>query len=116
MAVSVIDGTISYDFRSNEGYIDDPFGFGPSGQKELLPNYPGVYGMFAGNGDQVKLPSDSENDITDINLNDRTYWEDQNGTNGKYRNGDYNLNGDCNYNDRTTYEFNNGKFSSVPTE
>jgi hypothetical protein len=112
--VAVVNGTLTYDFRYTQSYIDDPSGFGGLGQKELLPNLPGVYGMFAGNGDQVKEPSDLEGDILQMNFNDRTYWEIQNGTNGRYRNGDYNLNGDCNYNDRTTWEYNNGKFTTVP--
>jgi hypothetical protein len=66
--------------------------------------------MFAGNGDQTQESFSP----TDINFDDATYWGSQNGTTGRYRNGDYNLNGDCNYNDRTTFEFNNGMFTSVP--
>jgi hypothetical protein len=103
----VVVGTITFDFRTHQSYIDDPFGYGSVGQKEIQP---GVYVMFAGNGNQV-LNAGSD---TDINFDDRTYWEGQNNTAGRYRIGDYNLNGDCNYNDRTTWEFDNGKFTSVP--
>ena len=107
----VIDGILTCDFRYAQSYIDNDFGYGGVGQTEVLP---GIYAMFAGNGDQVKLVSDSGNDRNDINYNDRTYWGSQNGTVGRYRNGDFNMNGDSNYNDRITWEFNNGKFTSVP--
>ena len=106
--VPIVSNTISYDFRNQEGYINDPDMFGIFvGQKEIAP---GVYAMFAGNGNQ----SDSANSDTDLNFDDRTYWEEQNGIIGQYRNGDYNLNGDTNFNDRTVWEFNNSKFTSVP--
>ena len=108
-SVPIVDGTITYDFTDQESYIDDPFGFGGYGQKEIMS---GVFAMFAGNGNQTSVPTSD----TDINFDDRTYWEGQNGITGRYRNGDYNLNGDCNYNDRTTWEFNNGIFSTVPRD
>jgi hypothetical protein len=99
--------TITYNFTQQLSYEDDPFGFGVFSQMEILP---GVFAMFAGNGDQtVSGQSD-----TDINLDDRTYWEGDNGDIGEYRIGDYNLNGDTNFNDRLTWERNNGKFTSVP--
>jgi hypothetical protein len=104
--IPFVGGTITYDFRINQSYVDPDLGFG-SAQK-FIPN--GVYVMYAGNGDQSSNP----NADTDITLNDRFYWEGQNNTAGRYRNGDYNLNGDCNYNDRITYEFNNGNTSAVP--
>jgi hypothetical protein len=103
----IVDGVITFDFRYNQSYINDPFGFGGIGQKQIVT---GVYAMYTGNGSQaLTIGSD-----TDVNFDDRTYWENQNGTTGRYRNGDYNLNGDCNYNDRSTWEFNNGKFTTVP--
>jgi hypothetical protein len=104
--VPVVNDTLTFDFRNVQSYTDVITGLG-YGQKEILP---GIFAMYAGNGQQV-IPVSS---VTDINFDDRTYWEGQNGNTGSYRNGDYNLNGDCNYNDRTTWEFNNGKFSSVP--
>jgi hypothetical protein len=107
VAVTPVDGVITYDFRNKESYVDDPFGFGYIGQKQILP---GVYAMITGNGNQV-LTTTSD---TDINADDRTYWESQNGTAGRYRGADYNLNGDSNNNDRTTWEFNNGVFTTVP--
>lgn len=106
-AISVIGGMITYDFRSTQSYLFDLYGFGGVGQKEI---FPGVYAMYAGNGDQVITPSSD----TDLNFDDRTVRDNQNGNAGRYRNGDFNLNGDCNYNDRINYEYNNGKFSTVP--
>jgi hypothetical protein len=76
-------------------------------QKLILP---GKFAMFAGNGNQT-LSNQSD---TDINFDDRTYWEGQNGDFGEYRIGDYNLNGDTNFHDRVVWERNNGKFTSVP--
>jgi len=108
LPVDISNSTIVYDFRNQQSYIDDPFGFGTfSAQKEIQP---GIFAMFAGNGDQtVNNQSD-----TDINFDDRTFWEGENGDIGEYRIGDYNLNGDTNFNDRVTWERNNGKFTSVP--
>jgi hypothetical protein len=108
----VVDGTITYDFRNTQSFIHDEYGVGYVGQKLIIPGEPDVYAMFAGNGDQT---SSAQSD-TDINYDDRDYWEDQNGTIGNYINGDYNLNGDCNFNDRILWEFNNGKFTSVPRD
>jgi hypothetical protein len=76
-------------------------------QKEILP---GKFAMLAGNSQQ----SLGWNDDTDINVNDLNFWGTQNGTIGRYRIGDHNLNGDTNFNDRTLWEFNNGKYTSVP--
>jgi hypothetical protein len=105
--------TITYDFRQQQSYMDDPFMIGIfAGQKELLPQLPGNYAMYAGNGNQTNtLFSD-----TDINFDDRSYWEGENGEIGEYRIGDYNMNSDTNFNDRVTWERNNGKFTSVPRD
>jgi uncharacterized repeat protein (TIGR01451 family) len=108
--VPITNGKIVYDFRAQQSYIDDPFMFGTfSGQKEIQS---GVFVMLGGNGNQ-KLSIQSD---TDINFDDRTFWESENGIIAKYRNGDYNLNGDTNFNDRRTWELNNGKFTSVPRD
>jgi hypothetical protein len=110
--VAIIPGyevsTLTYSFCIQQSYINDPFGFGIySGQKEILP---GVFAMLAGNGEQ----SNTGNSDTDINIDDRTFWELENGDYGYYRIGDYNLNADTNLNDRVIWEKNNGKFTSVP--
>jgi large repetitive protein len=108
--ISLVGNKITYDFRTQQSYINDPFGFGIfAGQKEILP---GVFAMYAGNGNQT-LTTQSD---TDINFDDRTFWESQNGNIGEYRIGDYNMNGDTNFNDRVTWELNNGKFTSVPRD
>ncbi|HMQ64619.1 MAG TPA: hypothetical protein PKE06_28300, partial [Flavilitoribacter sp.] len=108
--VSIVNKTITYDFRNHQSYIDDPFGFGIFiGQKRILGT---LYAMFAGNGNQTMTGSSD----TDINFDDRSFWEIVNGTIARYRNGDYNLNGDSNFNDRRVWELNNGKFTSVPRD
>ena len=99
--------TITYDFRLQQSYLDDPFGFGAFAEKEIMPD---IFAMIAGNGDQTT----SNQSDTDINFDDRSYWEGENGDIGEYRIGDYNLNGDTNFNDRLTWERNNGVFTSVP--
>ncbi|GJM34142.1 MAG: hypothetical protein DHS20C18_31430 [Saprospiraceae bacterium] len=109
-AIPVVDGVIIYDFTTQESYIDDPFGFGIFvGQKEVAP---GVFAMFAGNGNQGEAPTSD----TDLNFGDRSSWELRNGILGKYFPSDYNLNGDINLNDRILWESNNGKFTSVPND
>ncbi len=108
--VLVSNDTLTYDFRSQQSYINDPGQTGIfGGQKEILP---GVYAMYAGNGDQAPLPQAD----TDINFDDRTYWEMHSGTPGIYNTADYNLNTDTNFNDRVLWEKNNGKFTSVPRD
>lgn len=113
--IPIIMGTISHDFRVNDSYRE----FNPTigiylgyGQKEILP---GIFAMFAGNGEQTGInPPNSED--TDINANDLSLWQSQNGNQGKYLAGDYDLNGDCNFTDCVTWERNNGRFSSVPRD
>jgi hypothetical protein len=108
MPVDLNNSTITYDFRIQQSYLNDPFMFGIFARQKLI--LPGKFAMFAGNGNQT-LSNQSD---TDINFDDRTYWEGQNGDFGEYRIGDYNLNGDTNFNDRVVWERNNGKFTSVP--
>ncbi len=104
-----INHKLSYDFRFQQSY-EDPLFAGLNlfaRQKEIQP---GKFAMFAGNGNQII----SSNADTDINFDDRAFWESQNGQIGSYRIGDYNLNADTNFNDRIVWERNNGKFTSVP--
>ncbi|HMQ64380.1 MAG TPA: hypothetical protein PKE06_27095, partial [Flavilitoribacter sp.] len=108
--VPVINGMITYDFRYRQSYIDDPFGFGIFVGQKALPN--GLYAMYGANGNQVLTGSSD----TDINFDDRSFWEAVNGTIARYRSADYNLNGDVNFNDRRLWELNNGKFTSVPRD
>jgi hypothetical protein len=96
--VEIIDGTLTYDFRYTQSY--------GNGQKQILP---GIFAMYAGNGDQtLEIFSD-----TDINFEDNASWSSHNGLSGNYLTWDYNLNGDCNYNDRLTWEYNNGIYTNV---
>jgi hypothetical protein len=109
-SIPVTDGKVTYDFRIRQSYkVLDPFGFDYAGQREIIP---GKFAMYAGNGEQ----SSTQQSDTDINFDDRTYWELKNGIIGRYLNSDYNLNGDTNYNDRTLWEYNNSKFTSVPRD
>jgi phage tail protein X len=118
LPIDLNNSTITYDFRIQQSYLDDPFMFGAQAQKLILTNSSDlVYMMYAGNGEQTDgggAYTDLED--TDINFNDRTFWEGENGDIGEYRIGDYNLNGDTNFNDRVTWERNNGTFTSVPRD
>jgi len=107
--VSFINHKLLYDFRLEQSW-EDPVFAGLNlfaREKEILP---GKFAMYAGNGSQ----SISLNADTDVNFDDRSFWESQNGAVGFYRIGDYNLNADTNFNDRIVWERNNGKFTSVP--
>ncbi len=105
--VPVVDHTLTYDFRSQQSYIDDPFGFGWVGQKEILP---GVYALYGGNGDQAS----GEYTDTDITADDQGFWMQQNGIYGLYKFGDYIMNGDVNSDDVILWGLNNSKTTSVP--
>ena len=106
-ALTISSGTLIYDFRNKQSYINDPYNTGIFlGQKQILP---GVYAMFAGNGDQIATGKAD----TDITVDDRSLWQSENGIIGRYKNGDYNLNGDTNVNDRIVWEKNVGGFTSV---
>jgi len=106
-AVSVHNGKIIYDFRNKQSYINDPYGYGSVGQKEVSP---GKFVMIGGNADQ----SSDVNSDTDINVDDNLFWRSENGTSGKYLRGDYNMDGDTNANDKLLWQFNNGEATSVP--
>jgi hypothetical protein len=80
LPVDLSNSTITYDFRPQQSYINDPFGFGVFGQNEIVP---GTFAMYAGNGDQTT----SAQSDTDINFDDRTFWEGENGDIGEYRTG-----------------------------
>ncbi len=95
-------GTISFDFRANQSYTR-LFG---DGQKEVNP---GVFAMYAGNGDQVL----TEASIKDINANDLSLWTAENGDHSGYYFQDYDLNGDVNVHDKAIWLTNNGVFTDV---
>jgi hypothetical protein len=109
-AIIAVNDTIHFDFRARQSYINDPMQVGVyAGQKEIAA---GVYAMYAGNGNQFPL----EQADTDINFDDRSFWEATSGQTGAYNHGDYNMNSDSNFNDRVVWERNNGKFTSVERE
>lgn len=103
--VSIEDGSITYDFRTQESYINS-FGFG---QKQIVP---GIYTMFAGNGDQDV--SQMGNRTVNIIDSDKNKWLSQNGNHSSYYLEDFDLNGDVNVQDKNLWLQNNGVFSDVP--
>jgi len=105
LQLPILNGTISYDFRAHNSYRR----ILGSGQKEITP---GVYAMFAGNGDQSSAPFDSR----DINPNDLTKFLIDNGLTSSYFLRDHNLSGDVNVGDKALFLINNGIFSDVPLD
>ena len=101
-AIPIVDGLISFDFRSNQSYTR-LFG---DGQKEVKP---GVFAMFAGNGDQNLEPES----LKDINSNDISLWSRDNGKHSGYYFQDYDLSGDINVHDKAIWLTNNGVFTDV---
>jgi len=99
-AIVVDQGTLSYDFRSGDSYTN-----GASGQKELVS---GVWGLFAGDGDQLL-------DVNgyDINAQDNSSWAPQNGGFNVYGLADYNLDGDVSGLDKILWSINNGVYSTL---
>ena len=107
--VAIEDGMLEFDFTQNDSYKDF-FGLG-IGQK-LITSDSGnqYYVMYGGNGDQQTSSAAD----TDINVNDKVIWEDQNNQFGVYKFADFNLSGDTNVNDKSLWQMNNNLFSSVP--
>jgi uncharacterized repeat protein (TIGR01451 family) len=105
LKVPVINGAIKYDFRYHNSYRT----LMGVGQKQVAP---GIYAMFAGNGDQQTSSAD---DI-DINANDLQRWITDDGLNSSYYQRDLDLNGDVNVQDKGLFLENNGLFSDVPRD
>ncbi len=97
--VSIVNNKLSYDFRNENSYV---LGFG---QKELTL---GVWGLFGGDGDQLNQPVGF-----DINGQDNTLWNPNNGFFNIYLEWDYNLDGDINGADKILWNGNNGIFSTL---
>ena len=102
MKVPIVNGAISYDFRSQNSYVS-ALGFG---QKEVDN---GRFAMYAGNGDQIMGTSSD----VDINIRDLNVWLMNDGNNSSYYLRDYDLNGDVNVQDKALFLRNNGIFSDV---
>ncbi|MEM7102033.1 MAG: hypothetical protein AAF502_02805 [Bacteroidota bacterium] len=102
-AVTVQNGVLHYDFRQTDSYAS----LASFGQKQVEP---GVFCMFAADGDQNDFPG------FDINGSDAFIWQQENGLFDGYFIGDFNLNGDVNGQDNFLQSANNGIFSIVPKD
>jgi len=100
--VSVNNGTVSYDFRTQNSYRN----IASAGQIELEP---GVWGLYAGDGNQV-----NDSDSYDINGDDKIIFQIDNGDFYIYSAGDFDMDGDVNGSDKIIWLGNNGTFSIVP--
>lgn len=99
VAVSSANGMLSYDFC-----LENSYQLG-AGQKELVP---GLWVMFAGDGNQVDDPNGY-----DINGMDNAGWNAQNGVFDIYSFFDYNFDGDVNGMDKILWNINNGVYSQL---
>jgi len=99
-AINVNQGTFVYDFRGGDSYAP-----GGQGQEEIAP---GVWAMFAGDGDQLQ-------DLNgyDINGIDNVSWAPENGKFNVYGFADYNLDGDVSGMDKILWSANNGVYSTL---
>ena len=98
--VSVVNRVVTWDFRNSNSFAQ-----GGAGSKELTP---GVWGMYAGDCNQIE-------DLvrSDIKGNDKSDWLLSNGIFGQYHVTDMNMNGDVNGADKALWLLNNGVFGSV---
>ena len=101
--IPVVNNILAFDFRHNDSFKQL---FGDT-QVEISP---GVFAMYAGNGDQY-LSSPSP---VDINSDDLSEWLKQNGTHSGYYRHDFDFTSDVNAGDKKYPLDNNGKFTDVP--
>ncbi len=108
-----VDGTgkVSFDFRVADGFTGS-FGIGIGQVQVTATNGQSYFAMMAGNPDQ-QLTASSD---TDINVNDKIVWEEENNQFAVYSEADLDLSGDVNVNDRNIWDANNSTFSSVPRD
>jgi hypothetical protein len=107
-AVTPVNGSLTYDFRFQDSYLDDPLGLGTFySQKEVTP---GVFTMYAGNGNQTS--GDAAD--TDINASDYTKWLINGLQSRTYNFTDYNMSGDRNANDFELWQTNSPRNTTVP--
>lgn len=95
--LTVVNKVAAYDFTMANSY-------GGNGQKEVEP---GVWALFAGEGEQGNLQG------YDVNGDDKATWSVENGNFSIYNAGDYNMNGDINGADKNYWSFNNGISSAL---
>ena len=98
----LVNGVVAFDFRESNSFVR----LLGNGQKEVKP---GVFAMYAGNGDQFTAPDSP----SDINANDISLWAKDNGKHSGYYFQDYDLSGDVNVHDKATWLTNNGVFTDV---
>ena len=108
-AISISNGMLSYDFTSNQRYVDE-FGLGIGQNLNINTSGQDVYALISGNYEQ---PS-SNFAGTDINVNDKAMYLTNNNTFAIYSAADGNFTGDTNVNDLLIFQPNNYKFSSAP--
>jgi len=107
VAVPVVNGTLTYDFRNKQSYINDPFfSMAFIGQKEVLP---GVFALYAGNGDQSSVADED----TDITTADYSKWLNNGPETRRYKLIDYNMDGDISALDYNLWQDNSPRFTSV---
>ncbi len=98
--VSVINRTLTWDFRTSNSYAASG-----NGSKEINT---GVWGLYAGDCNQVADPVSY-----DINGQDKANWLLDNGTFGVYILSDMDMDGDVSGSDKLLWTINNGIFGSV---
>ncbi len=97
--VSISSSTLTYNFQNQDSYVTNS----STGQKEVEA---GVWALIAGDVGQ-DLPS------YDVNANDRSLWEVDNGLFNLYLPTDINMDGDVNAADKLMWGYNSGFFSGV---
>lgn len=97
--VTVADARVLYDFRVDGGYSSS----GIPGQREVAP---GVWALYAGDGDKTSSNGD-------INGSDRAFFNVSNGYFDWYLAADYNLDGQVDGMDKLFWSYNNGIFTTV---
>lgn len=107
--VTVNNGVLAFNFTQNQSYVDI-FGIGSGQNYGTTDSGQNVFAMIGGNFNQ-QIPGAS---ATDVNVNDKVIWQQNNNLFGIYTLGDGNLSGDTNVNDLVVFQKNNNKFSSVP--
>ncbi len=107
-AVSVINATLTYDFRDKQSYLFDPFNSGNFVQQTEVS--PGVFAMIAANGDQTSVA----NEDTDITAADYAKWLLNGPQNRTYNLIDYNMDGEVSALDFELWQSNSPVFTSVP--
>ncbi len=96
--IPIVNGEIFFDFRTANNNLT-------TGQKVVET---GNWALYAGDGSQI-------NDLNgyDVNGDDKTLWDDVNGTFYIYHPADYNLNGDVDGADKNLWLENNGVSSQI---